>query len=86
MFFTKFQHGKDKEGYWNNARAAIQTIDVVDCLRGIYPGVDIALLYDQSSGHAKKNRFGPSRTGSFEFFGKVNVCESPTFNPPVDAT
>ena len=54
VFLTKFEYGKDKEGYWNNARASVQTMDVVDCLMGCYPGFDIALLYDQSSGHAKK--------------------------------
>ena len=50
VFLTKFEYGKDKEGYWNNARASVQTMDVVDCLMGCYPGFDFALLYDQPSG------------------------------------
>jgi hypothetical protein len=37
---------------------ALQTEDVVDCLQVKYPFHDIILLFDQSSGHAKKRNDG----------------------------
>ena len=48
-----FHAGINNEGYWNSAHAKIQLEDVTDCIRQLYPGLDIAYLYDQSSGHTK---------------------------------
>jgi len=36
IILTKFCHGKDKQGYWNNARASVQTINIVGYLKQRY--------------------------------------------------
>lgn len=55
---VRFEHGKHREGYWNNAHMTIQTEDAIDIIQGLFPGHDIQLHYDQSSGHTKKRHFG----------------------------
>lgn len=53
-----FEHGKNREGYWNNAHMTVQTEDAIDILQGLFPNHDIELHYDQSLGHTKKRHFG----------------------------
>jgi hypothetical protein len=38
-----FDHGKNRDGYWNNARMAVQTEDVSDILRGLFPDHDVEI-------------------------------------------
>jgi hypothetical protein len=53
-FIRYFEVGAEKEGYWNHDHMALQTEDVVDCIKLLYPHHDILLVFDQSSGHARK--------------------------------
>ena len=53
-----FEHGKNREGYWNYARTAVQFEDVFDILRGMFPGHDFEFYFDQSSGHKKHRHDG----------------------------
>ena len=47
--YVFFHAGISNEGCWNSSYAKIQLKDVIDCLKVIYPGFDVAYLYDQSS-------------------------------------
>jgi hypothetical protein len=53
-----FDHGKNRDGYWNNDRIAVQTEDVGDILRGLFPDHDVEIHFDNSSGHTKKRKEG----------------------------
>jgi hypothetical protein len=53
-----FDHGKNRDGYWNNARMAVQTEDVGDILRGLFLQHDLEIHFDNSSGHTKKHKEG----------------------------
>jgi hypothetical protein len=46
--------GENREGYWDYNRMVIQLEDVVDCLKVLHPNFDYLILFDHSSGHAKK--------------------------------
>jgi hypothetical protein len=53
-----FDHGKNRDGYWNNARMAVQTEDVGDILRGLFPDHNVEIHFDNSAGHTKKQKVG----------------------------
>jgi hypothetical protein len=53
-----FDHGKNRDGYWNNACMAVQTEDVGDILRGLFPDHNVEVHFDNSSGHTKKQKEG----------------------------
>jgi hypothetical protein len=46
--------GENREGYWDYNHMVVQLEDVVDCLQVMRPDFDYLLLFDHSSGHAKK--------------------------------
>jgi hypothetical protein len=48
-----FRSGVQHEGYWNSSHAKLQLEDAVDAISTIFPQVDYAFLFDQSSGHTK---------------------------------
>ena len=48
-----FYAGINNDGYYNSSHAKVQLEVVIDCMKVLYPGFDIAYLYDQSSGHTK---------------------------------
>ena len=53
---TRFNHGKNRDGYWNCARMSNQTEDVVDILAGMFPDHDLEIHFDNSSGHTKQRK------------------------------
>jgi len=59
-FCRFFDYGASNEGYWNFNHAALQLEDLVDCLIVLFPNVDFVFLFDQSSGHGKRQKDGLS--------------------------
>jgi hypothetical protein len=53
-----FDHGKNQEGYLNNAQITNQAEDVIDILHGLFPNHDLKFHEDNSSGHTKKRKDG----------------------------
>jgi hypothetical protein len=53
-----FDHGKNREGYWNNAQITNQVEDVIDIFNGLFPNHDLEFHVDNSSGHTKKRKDG----------------------------
>jgi hypothetical protein len=53
-----FDHGKNREGYWNNTQITNQAEDVIDILHGLFPNHDLEFHVDNSSGHTKKRKDG----------------------------
>jgi hypothetical protein len=49
-----FQYGKNKDGYWDGALFEKQCEDVIDSLEILYPGMQLLLEVDHSSGHLKE--------------------------------
>ena len=47
--------GKDRGTFWDYQKCVLQIEDVVDCVCALYPGHDVVLLVDQSSGHMKSD-------------------------------
>lgn len=71
---VSFEHGKNRDGYWNNAHMMLQTEDAVDILQGIFPGHDLEFHFDQSSGHTKKRHFGLNAEVMIKSFGGSTPC------------
>jgi len=59
-FCRFFEYGANKDGYWNYHHAALQLEDVVDCLTCLFLDVDFVFLFDQSSGHGRRQKDGLS--------------------------
>lgn len=56
---TRFlEYGKNKDGYWNYDMFAEQCVDVMDCFEVLYPGWQLVMEVDHSSGHAKYREDG----------------------------
>jgi len=53
-FVRHFLIGSNNDGWWNSMHMAIQTEDMADCLRVLYPEFDHLGLFDHSQGHDKK--------------------------------
>ena len=53
-----FQYGKNKEGYWDGALFQLQVIEVINVLEILYPGMQILMEVDHSSGHLKEQNNG----------------------------
>ena len=49
-----FNYGKNKEGYWDGEKMAIQTEEIISMFEFKFPGQKLVLLFDWSSGHDKK--------------------------------
>jgi hypothetical protein len=76
----QFEHGKNKEGYWNCYRQLIQHEDVIDILQGLFPEHrDFDFFYDQSCGHTKKMPGALNASLMNKFFGgaQPNMKSSP---------
>ena len=46
-------YGKNKDGYWTYEHFAEQTADILDMYEALYPGAQVLVEVDWSSGHAK---------------------------------
>jgi len=57
-FLKMFRYGQAHDGYWTHRHMKIQTEDLIDVLKVIFPSYDFLLLFDQSSGHTKKREDG----------------------------
>ena len=57
-FCTYFDYGSNNDGWWNYDHMALQFEDLVDCLMVLYPSFDFAFLFDNSSGHGRKQKDG----------------------------
>jgi hypothetical protein len=53
-----FQYGKNKDGYWDGALFEKQCEDVIDCFEILYPGMQLLVEVDHSSGHLKEQGDG----------------------------
>ena len=53
-----FNYGKGKEGYWDGVKFQEQCIDFMDVIEILYPGMQILLEVDHSSGHLKEQTDG----------------------------
>jgi hypothetical protein len=53
-FLRMFQYGQAQYGYWTHWHMRIQTEDLIDTLKAVFPSNDFFLLFNQSSGHKKK--------------------------------
>ena len=49
-------YGKNKDGYWTYEHFASQVVDILDMYEALYPGVQILIEVDWSSGHAKHRK------------------------------
>lgn len=66
---VSFEHGRNRDGYWNNAHMIVQTEDAVDIIQGLFPNHDLDIHFDQSSGHTKKRHFGLNAEVMIKSFG-----------------
>ncbi|KAG7349554.1 hypothetical protein IV203_012151 [Nitzschia inconspicua] len=55
-FVRKLLIGINNEGYWNSNHMAVQFVDVVDCLKVLYPSHEFVFLFDHSQGHNRKRK------------------------------
>jgi len=78
-FCRFFEYGANKEGYWNYNHAALQLEDLVDCLCVLYPNFDFVFLFDQSSGHGKRQKDGLS----VKLMNKHHAGAGPVMHPTV---
>jgi hypothetical protein len=46
-------YGKNKDGYWTFEHFHEQTVDILDMYEALYPGAQILIEVDWSSGHSK---------------------------------
>jgi uncharacterized protein YciI len=58
LIFLQYGNGKGKQGYWDGIKFQEQCIDFMDVLEIIYPGMQILLEVDHSSGHLKEQTDG----------------------------
>ena len=57
-FYTEFEYGANKEGYWNYELMVLQLEDCTDCTSVLYPNFDFIFLFDHSCGHDKQREDG----------------------------
>lgn len=48
------RYGVANDGYWDNEKFMTQVVDIMDCIHALYPGYQVVIEVDWSSGHAKK--------------------------------
>lgn len=58
LIFFEYGNGKGKQGYWDGVKFQEQCIDFIDVIEILYPGMQILLEVDHSSGHLKEQSDG----------------------------
>ena len=58
LIFFEYGNGKGKQGYWDGIKFQEQCIDFMDVVEIIYPGMQMLLEVDHSSGHLKEQTDG----------------------------
>ena len=57
-FYTEFEYGANKEGYWNYELTVLQLEDCTDYTSALYPNFDFIFLFDHSCGDDKQREDG----------------------------
>ena len=68
-FYTEFEYGANKEGYWNYELMVLQLEDCTNCTSVLYPNFDFIFLFDHSCGHDKQRDDGLNAENMAKVYG-----------------
>ena len=77
-FIRTIFNAKAKDGYWTNNHMMVQTEDVVDVIRALYPWLGIGAEFDQSGVHATMKKDALNVNKMNEKFGGKQTLKRPT--------
>ena len=69
LFYTEFEYGANKDGYWTYEHFVLQCEDVADCLQVLYPEIEFRFLVDHSCGHDQQRDDGLNAGKMDIYFG-----------------
>jgi hypothetical protein len=53
LFMIEFKYGVNAQGYWSYEYMVMQLEDYIDCLKVVYPEIDLVSLLDHLCGHGQ---------------------------------